>query len=96
MLEGGIEAWRDAGLPTVQDKSQPIEIMRQVQIAAGGLVVAGVSLGVLVHPGFLGIAGFVGAGLTFACLTGFCGMARPLALAPWNKAAAATSASLAT
>jgi len=95
VLEGGIEAWRDAGLPTVQDKRQPIEIMRQVQIGAGSLVVAGIGLGVLVHPGFLGLAGFVGAGLTFAGLTGFCGMARLLALAPWNKPTAETRPSLA-
>lgn len=88
VLEGGLEAWRDAGLPTVRDARQPIEIMRQVQIAAGSLVVAGVTLGALVHPGFHGLAGFVGAGLVFAGATGFCGMARLLALAPWNRTAA--------
>jgi hypothetical protein len=27
----------------------------------------------------------VGAGLTFAGVTGFCGMARLLAVMPWNK-----------
>ncbi len=60
LLEGGIEAWRDAGLPTVRDSRQPIEIMRQVQIGAGSLVVAGVGLGAFVHPAFYGLAGLVG------------------------------------
>lgn len=87
VLEGGIEAWRDAGLPTVKDARQPIEIMRQVQIAAGSLVALGTALGAVVHPAFLAIPGFVGVGLAFAGATGFCGMARLLALAPWNRAA---------
>jgi hypothetical protein len=46
-------------------------------------------LGLLVHPAFFGLAAFVGAGLAFAGLTGFCGMARLLALAPWNRVARA-------
>lgn len=88
ILEGGIDAWKKAGLPVVTNKSQPIEIMRQVQIAAGSLVVAGVTLGVLAHPAFYGLAGFVGAGLVFAGATGTCAMARILGLAPWNRRAA--------
>ena len=91
LLEGGIEAWRDAGLPTVKDARQPIEIMRQVQIAAGSLVALGTGLGAFVHPVFLAIPGFVGAGLALAGATGFCGMARLLALAPWNRAAATST-----
>jgi rhodanese-related sulfurtransferase len=89
VLEGGIDAWAAAGLPIAEDRAQPIEIMRQVQIAAGGLVLAGVALGFLVHPAFFGLSAFVGAGLAFAGVTGFCGMAKLLALAPWNRAARA-------
>lgn len=87
MLEGGIDAWAAAGLPIDEDRRQPIEIQRQVQIAAGLLVLAGVALGLLAHPAFLGISAFVGAGLTLAGVTGFCGMAKLLALAPWNRIA---------
>jgi len=87
VLEGGIEAWRDAGLPIVKDARQPIEIMRQVQIVAGSLGAVGTALGVLVHPGFLAVPGFVGLGLAFAGVTGTCAMARILSLAPWNRAA---------
>jgi rhodanese-related sulfurtransferase len=89
VLEGGVDAWAAAGLPVAEDRTAPLEIMRQVQIAAGSLVLAGVALGVLVHPAFLGLSAFVGAGLVFAGTTGFCGMARLLALAPWNRRAAA-------
>jgi rhodanese-related sulfurtransferase len=85
VLEGGIDAWIAAGLPTEHDRKAPLEIMRQVQIVAGMLVLAGVALGATVSPGFLLLSGFVGAGLTFAGATGFCGMARLLALAPWNR-----------
>ena len=45
MLEGGLEGWRKAGLPTVIDRRQPIELQRQVQIGAGGLTFLGTLLG---------------------------------------------------
>ena len=89
VLSGGVDAWAAAGLPVVDDSKAPLEIMRQVQIGAGALVLLGVVLGVMVHPAFLGVSAFVGAGLAFAGATGFCGMARLLALAPWNRRAEA-------
>lgn len=85
VLDGGIEAWKRAGLPIAEDRAAPLEIMRQVQIAAGSLVLAGVLLGTFVAAPWYGLAAFVGAGLTFAGATGFCGMARLLMLAPWNR-----------
>lgn len=85
VLQGGISAWAAAGLPVAVDRSRPIDLMRQVQIVAGSLVLLGVMLSLSVHPGFLGLAAFVGAGLTFAGLSGWCGMARLLALMPWNR-----------
>jgi rhodanese-related sulfurtransferase len=88
VLEGGIDAWKASGLPVVQDKRQPIEIMRQVQIAAGSLVLAGIVLGALAAPGFYGLAAFVGAGLILAGVTGSCLMAKLLALMPWNRRSA--------
>ena len=89
VLEGGLDAWKKAGLPVKFDARQPIEIMRQVQIAAGSLVFGGVLLGFFVSPGFYALSAFVGAGLMFAGVTGFCGMARLLALMPWNRRAVA-------
>ncbi|MGV2978971.1 rhodanese family protein [Camelimonas sp. ID_303_24] len=91
VLEGGLDAWKKAGLPVAADRSQPLEMQRQVQIGAGSLALAGVLLGFLVSPGFFLISGFVGAGLIMAGVTGFCGMARLLKHAPWNRAAAPAS-----
>jgi len=85
LLEGGLEAWKRAGQPVSADKRQPIEIMRQVQIVAGSLVVLGVVLGLWIAPPFFAISAFVGAGLVFAGSTGWCGMAKLLALMPWNR-----------
>jgi rhodanese-related sulfurtransferase len=85
VLEGGLDAWAKAGLPVATNADAPMEIMRQVQIAAGALVLIGVVLGFLVSPAWFGLSGFVGAGLTFAGISGFCGMARVLMLAPWNR-----------
>ena len=85
VLDGGLDAWAKAGLPLETDAKAPLEMFRQVQIGAGVLVLIGTILGLTVHPGFFAIPAFVGAGLTFAGVTGFCGMARVLALAPWNR-----------
>ena len=85
VLEGGLDAWKAQGLATRADRSQPIELMRQVQMTAGGLILLGAGLGLLVHPAFWGLSAFVGAGLFLAGATGFCGMARLLAVMPWNK-----------
>jgi rhodanese-related sulfurtransferase len=86
VLNGGLDAWAKAGLPVETDTDAPMEIMRQVQIAAGSLVLIGVILGFVVTPVWFALAGLVGAGLTFAGVSGFCGMARLLMLAPWNRA----------
>jgi hypothetical protein len=63
----------------------PMEIMRQVQVVAGTLILLGVGLGVLLSPWFFALSGFVGAGLVFAGVTGWCGMAKLLSRAPWNR-----------
>jgi rhodanese-related sulfurtransferase len=92
LLEGGLDAWKKAGLPVTVDARQPLEIMRQVQITAGALVLLGVTLGLWVNPAFFGLSAFVGAGLAFAGISGWCGMARLLALMPWNRPAGRTQA----
>src|SRR3546814_18710341 len=38
LIEGGIDAWRRAGLEVAADRRQPLEMMRQVQLAAGGQI----------------------------------------------------------
>ena len=88
-IDGGIEAWRSAGLDVALDQRQPIELMRQVQLAAGGLVLLGTMLGIFVHRDFLALPAFVGAGLMVAGATGWCGMAGLLRQMPWNRRMAA-------
>jgi len=83
-VEGGTRAWTAAGLPVVRGRKM-ISLERQVRIVAGLLVLTGVGLGLGVHRGFLGISAFVGAGLTFAGITDYCGMAMLLAKMPWNQ-----------
>jgi rhodanese-related sulfurtransferase len=85
IVEGGLDAWRKAGLPVVSDRHQPLELQRQVQIGAGTLALVGTLLGLFVSPWFFPVPAFVGAGLITAGLTGFCGMARILMQAPWNR-----------
>lgn len=85
LLEGGMTAWKKAGFPTEVDRKQPIELMRQVQIVAGALILSGVLLGYSVNSAFFLLSGFVGAGLLFAGVTGFCGMAKLLMKMPWNR-----------
>jgi rhodanese-related sulfurtransferase len=83
-VEGGTNAWIEAGLPVVRGKAA-ISLERQVRIAAGSLVLIGVILGWLAHPVFLGLSAFVGAGLVFAGITDTCGMGMLLARMPWNQ-----------
>jgi rhodanese-related sulfurtransferase len=88
VLEGGLDNWAKAGLSVETDRDAPLEITRQVHLAAGLLILTGVFLGFVGHPVFFALPAFVGAGLMFAGATGFCGMARLLTLAPWNRRAA--------
>lgn len=88
VYEGGILEWKKQGKPTITSRSFQLPIMRQVQMAAGSLVLASVALAWLHDIRFIAIAGVVGTGLTIAGTTGFCGMAHLLAWMPWNKAKA--------
>lgn len=88
-LEGGLEGWKRAGLPVEYNRRAPLPLQRQVLIAAGSLVVLGVALAALVSAWFVLLCAAVGAGLVLAGITGFCGMARLLAVMPWNRRAAA-------
>lgn len=88
VLEGGLDAWKKAELPVHADRKAPIEIMRQVQLVAGALVLAGATLSAAVNPAFIWLSAAIGVGLMFAGASGWCGMARLLALAPWNQRSA--------
>jgi rhodanese-related sulfurtransferase len=88
MLSGGLEAWKSAGLSIDSDRSAPLEMNRQVQISAGSLILLGVLATAFVHPLFVLVPAAIGAGLMFAGVSGWCGMAQVLAAMPWNRRAA--------
>lgn len=87
VIDGGINAMKQAGVELRQGDSRVISLERQVRIAAGTLIVLGVVLGTLLDPLFYGLSAFVGAGLVFAGVTDSCGMAMVLARMPWNAGA---------
>ena len=84
-LEGGITGWREAGFKVITSTDAMISIDRQVQITAGTLITLGAFLGLTVNTTFFALAGFIGLGLIFAGISGWCGMAKFLAKMPWNK-----------
>jgi glyoxylase-like metal-dependent hydrolase (beta-lactamase superfamily II)/rhodanese-related sulfurtransferase len=92
VLEGGMNAWRRAGLP-VREGRKRLAIDRQVQLIVGLMVLTSVTLGALVNPWFLAAAAFFGAGLTFAGATGTCALALLLIRLPWNRPLAPPSES---
>ena len=82
-MEGGVSAWAKEGLP-VERGQQGMPLFRQIQIGAGALVLLGLA-GVFVWPPMIWLSAFVGAGLVFAGVTGFCGLGLLLSAMPWNK-----------
>ena len=93
LVEGGTQAWIDAGLPVDRCKSRVLPLMRQVQIVVGSLSAAGAVLALTVNPHFALLPLVTGCGLLFAGLTGYCGMALLLAKMPWNKTSSVKPAS---
>ena len=86
-LEGGMEAWNAAGLAVASSGKVFPPLDRQVQLTIGLLLIAASMLGVLFSPAWFLFTGLIGAGLTVAGLTGFCGLARVMAKMPWNQGA---------
>ena len=61
-LAGGLRAWKESGLPTERSAgAPPIDVMRQVQITAGSLVLLGIVLAALISPWFMALSAFIGA-----------------------------------
>jgi hypothetical protein len=84
VLDGGTNAWLQAGLPVVASVKTRWSLERQVRLGAGLLVLTGAVLALTVNSSGLYLSGFVGLGLTFAGLTDICPMAIALGKMPWN------------
>jgi rhodanese-related sulfurtransferase len=85
VLDGGMLAWLSADEPVNRGR-QRWSLERQVRLAAGGLVLAGI-LGSLAVPGLKFLSGAVGAGLAVAALTDTCAMGNLLSRLPYNRGA---------
>lgn len=84
-LQGGIAAWKEAGFPVESSGTWILPLDRQVQLTIGLCLLISSLLGYFGAHGFFLVTGFFGAGLTFAGITGFCGLARLMAKMPWNQ-----------
>ncbi len=84
VLEGGVNAWLAAGLPTVRGTKR-MSLERQVRIVAGGLAAVGGVLALVVNPWFAALPAFIGSGLVFSGVTDTCTMAMLLAKLPHNR-----------
>lgn len=91
VLSGGIVDWERTG-GAVNRGRQSWELERQVRLAAGSLVLAGI-LGSTVAPKAKWLSGFVGGGLVFAAVSDTCAMGMALARMPWNKRGARATGS---
>ncbi|MCW3816635.1 rhodanese-like domain-containing protein [Micromonospora sp. DR5-3] len=85
VLNGGMLAWQAANAPVKQGR-QRWDLERQVRLVAGSIVLASV-LGSILVPGLKWVAGFIGAGLTFAAVTNTCAMGMLLSKLPYNRGA---------
>lgn len=84
VLAGGVSAYQQAGGQVVEG-SKRWDLERQVRMAAGSLVVAGLLGGKFLSPQLRTVAGVIGAGLTFSAATNTCAMGKALAAMPWNQ-----------
>jgi rhodanese-related sulfurtransferase len=88
VLDGGMIAWTAADGPVVKG-SKRWELERQVRLVAGSIVLVAVLTSLLWPPAVF-LAGFIGAGLTFAALSNSCLMGMLLTELPYNRVGATT------
>jgi len=89
VVEGGTQAWADAGFPVERGESSVLPLDRQLQLTIGSMVLAGVLLAQFLNPSWIWLSGFAGCGLMFAGLSGICPMRSLIATMPWNQGGAA-------
>ena len=84
-LEGGIDNWINANLPTISSKNiLPLE--RQTQLGISLIILLGLVLNYASgNSYYLILPLMAGLGLLNAGLTGWCGLAKFISKMPWNK-----------
>jgi len=84
-IEGGIDGWIEAGFAVEHSNKKTISLQRQLFIFIGIFLLVISLLAYLKHINFIFLIMFIGLGLLNAGITGWCGMAKLIAKAPWNK-----------
>lgn len=92
VLRGGVTSWEHEGGALNRGRGT-WAMERQVRLVAGLLVLTGVLASTAFAP-LKWIAGFVGAGLTFAAVTNTCTMSRVLRRLPHNRTSTAEGRTL--
>ncbi|MGB8168349.1 MAG: rhodanese-like domain-containing protein [Chthoniobacteraceae bacterium] len=93
LVEGGTQAWIDAGLPIDRGTSRVLPLMRQVHLTIGFFTTLGAVLALTIDPLFALLPVVTGCGLLINGSTGWCGLALLVAKMPWNRGDATTSCS---
>lgn len=83
VYEGGLSAWQATGGAVIEGR-QKWSLERQVRLAAGSIVLTSIIASTKI-PKAKYVAGFIGAGLTFAAVSNTCGMAAALSRLPYNQ-----------
>lgn len=83
VIQGGTSAWQSEGLPMVRS-SKLMSLERQTQIAIGVLLMVILFKGLVLHPIFFALTGFIALGLIFAGINAKCNLTALIARMPWN------------
>jgi rhodanese-related sulfurtransferase len=84
LLEGGMNAWQQAGAPVRRGEVQRWALERQVRLVAGSLVLATVAASAWL-PRTKWVGAGVGGGLVFAAVSNTCMMGNLLSKLPYNR-----------
>lgn len=84
-LEGGIINWVNCGNEVECKSINKMSIERQVRLSIGTIIFIGSIFTVFIDEKFIFIPTFFGFALAFTAIINWCGMAKFLALMPWNK-----------
>jgi glyoxylase-like metal-dependent hydrolase (beta-lactamase superfamily II)/rhodanese-related sulfurtransferase len=84
VMDGGMERWQKEHLALIKGVGG-VSLERQVRVAAGSMVLAGILLSWFLHPWFIGLSIFVSCGLIYAGLSDNCMMGMLFMKLPYNK-----------
>lgn len=84
-LEGGMNAWKQAGLDIIASGRKLLPMEQQVHLTIGLMVIVGMLLGSLVSYWWFLLPVIAGLGLINSGLTGWCGLMKLMAKMPWNR-----------